>query len=131
MDILTEYKKNILYNNYLILISSAVCIGFITSDTTKNIFKEILLPIIYFMVNHSILYKLYINSKIYLKNNIFLIFILEKFGILIWNILIWFVMIYTVFILFNYVIKFGVFDEQINLIKNVSKYIDQEKEKWV
>ena len=40
-------------------------------------------------------------------------------------------MIYTVFILFNYVIKFGVFDEQINLIKNVSKYIDQEKEKWV
>lgn len=131
MDILTEYKKNILYNNYLILISSAVCIGFITSDTTKNIFKEILLPIIHFMVNHSILYKLYINSKIYLKNNIFLIFILEKFGILIWNILIWFVMIYTVFILFNYIIKFGVFDKQINLIKNVSKYIDQEKEKWV
>lgn len=122
-----EYKTNILYNNYLILISTAVCIGFITKDTTKNIFDDILLPTIYFLINKSLLYNFYLKTKLYFKNNEILFFLLEKTGFFVWNILLWFIMIYTIFILFNYIIKFGVFDNQINLIKKVSKYIEEER----
>lgn len=122
-----EYKTNILYNNYLILISTAVCIGFITKDTTKNIFDDILLPTIYFLINKSLIYNFYLKTKLYFKNSEILFFLLEKTGFFIWNILLWFVMIYTIFILFNYIIKFGVFDNQINLIKKVSKYIEEER----
>jgi membrane protease YdiL (CAAX protease family) len=122
-----EYKRNILFNNYLILISTAVCIGFITKDTAKNIFDDVLLPIIYFIINKSIIYNLYSKTKIYFKNNEILFFLVEKMGFFIWNILLWFIMIYSIFILFNYIIKFGVFDNQINLIKKVSKYIEEEK----
>lgn len=127
MDILEEYKKNILFNNYLILISTAVCIGFITKDVTMNIFNDIILPIVNILLGKSIGYKLYLKLKIYFENSKIFFFLLEKSGLFIWYILLWFIMIYSIFILFNYILKFGVFDNQIKLIKKISKYIEEER----
>lgn len=130
MDILEDYKKNILFNNYLILISTAVCIGFITKEVTTNIFNDILLPIINILLGKSIGYNIYLKLKIYFKDSRIFFFLLEKSGLFIWYIILWFVMIYSVFILFNYIIKFGVFDNQIKLIKKISKYIEEERTKY-
>lgn len=123
-----DFQKFTAFNNYFIIIASAVCVGIVTKDAISDIMNEAILPVIVFLGKKSISYFLYTKALEKTTSYPIVNLLLQKFGRLIWIFLTWLLVIYVSYVLFKKLIKFDIVSSKADLVEDVTRYFTgQEK----
>ena len=135
VEVLKNFQKQFqtftAYNNVLISIASAVCIGMATKEVITNIMNEILLPIIASLSNTSITYILYKKAVEHTKFSGFLNAIIIYFGKFIWIMLVWFLILYLTYVLFKTLIKTDLLTGKLQLLEDITRSFTKQEKKEV
>jgi large-conductance mechanosensitive channel len=128
-NIQRDFSSFTTYNNLLIIIAAAVCVGISTREMISDIMNNAIYPILLFWTENSISVKLY--KKIIEKTNSFpfLTMLLLKMGEILWIIFVWIIILWMTYFIFKKLIKIDLISEKINVIDDITRYLTNQEQK--
>lgn len=102
----------------IIIIASAVCIGFATKEVITNIMNEIILPFLTSIGTYT-LFQFALNNV----HNKFIYIIIKKTGLLIWFIFSWLIIIFIVYLFLTKFIQINPLAFDLSVINTGTKFI--------
>ncbi len=128
-NIQKDFSSFTTYNNLLIVIAAAVCIGFATREMITDIMNKVIFPILLFWTERSVSVQLYKKIIEKSKSIPFLSMLLIKFGEVLWIIFVWIIILWLTYVIFKKLIKIDLLTEKINIIQDITRYLtSQEKQ---
>lgn len=117
-SIQNSFSKYASADKGILLIAGGVTIGLVTKELITSIMNDIILPILIYFNDHSILL-IYFKTFLHNLNNSFVEIAVSKVLLLIWLISIWFIIIFLIYIIFSKLIKMDFVTERVNFIKKI------------
>jgi large-conductance mechanosensitive channel len=132
LNIQKDFSAFTAYNNLLIIIAAAVCIGFATREMITDIMNTVLLPLFLFLTERTLSVQLYKKIIEKSKSIPILTMIFIKFGEIVWIIFVWIIILWMTYLIFKKLIKIDLLTEKINVIQDITKYLtNQEKKHYI
>lgn len=135
MDIISETTHNInninndfkkyAYNDQLILIAAAVCIGISTKDIIQKLLNDTLYPALKFIVTNSLYYWIFKILKKKSSSTPFIVNTLNVVGEIVWLFLLWSIIVFISFVLFKKLLNYNLISGQLSFINTVGTVYEE------
>lgn len=135
MDVISEATHNInsinndfkkyAYNDQLILIAAAVCIGMATKDIIQTLLNDTLYPALKFIVTNSLYYWIFTILKKKSASTPFIVNTLNTIGEIAWLFLLWSIIVFISFVLFKKLLNYNIISNQLAFYNTVGTVYEE------
>jgi len=135
MDVISEATHNIntinndfkkyAYNDQLILIAAAVCIGVATKDIIQTLLNDTLYPALKFIVTNSLYYWIFTILKKKSASTPFIVNTLNVIGQIAWLFLLWSIIVFISFVLFKKLLNYNIISSQLAFYNTVGTVYEE------
>lgn len=135
MDVISEATHNInsinndfkkyAYNDQLILIAAAVCIGMATKDIIQKLLNDTLYPALKFIVSNSLYYWIFTILKNKSASRPFIVNTLNVIGEIAWLFLLWSIIVFISFVLFKKLLNYNIISNQLSFYNTVGNVYEE------
>ena len=135
MDVISEATYNInsinndfkkyAYNDQLILVAAAVCIGVATKDIIQTLLTDTLYPALKFIVSNSLYYWIFTILKKKSASTPFIVNTLNVIGEIAWLFLLWSIIVFISFVLFKKLLNYNIISNQLSFYNTVGTVYEE------
>jgi large-conductance mechanosensitive channel len=135
MDVISEATQNIntinndfkkyAYNDQLILMAAAVCIGMATKDVIQTLLNDTLYPALKFIVTNSLYYWIFTILKKKSASTPFIVNTLNVIGQIAWLFLLWSIIVFVSFVLFKKLLNYNIISSQLSFYNQVGTVYEE------
>jgi len=115
----SKYMNFTAYNKALVLGAAAICIGLATKEAISSIMNEVILPFLKYISKTSLIYIFYLFLLQKSVHHKLINSLIWGLGKILWIFLVWILILYSTYLVFQYVIKFDLITDKLNLVSYI------------